>query len=205
MRLLAGRRHWLVPAGVVLLAALTLALAPEERTLGAGILSVYVHAALIWVGIAGLAAAGAAGLGALLGGAGRWARLARAIGWIGLGFFAAGLALSVVAAEVNWGGAFWAEPRMAAGINLVVGALLVQLTAGWFPSARFRGLLHVAVAGVMAALLGLTPLVLHPRDPISGSSATAIQATFAALFALAGVLAGWVFWRLWRRREPEAG
>lgn len=179
-----------------------LAVAPEELTLGAGIRTVYIHVAMIWVGMAALTGAGALGLGALLTARAGLARAARTAGWLGLLFYAAGLALSVLAASVNWGGPFWQEPRMAAGINILVAGLLTQAAGYWFPSQRFRGFLHLVVAVLMFLVMALTPLVLHPRNPIGTSNAMGIQATFAVLFALCAVLAVWL---VWYRREAVRG
>ena len=43
----------------------------------------------------------------------------QAIGWVGLVFFAAGIGMSVIAASVNWGGVFWAEPRFQATFRVL--------------------------------------------------------------------------------------
>ena len=90
---------------------------------------------------------------------------------------------------------------MAAGLNILVAGLLAQLAGPWFPSSRFRGALHVAVAALMFVVMAMTPLVLHPQNAIGTSDA--IQATFAALFALCAILAGWAVWFLRGRRGSQ--
>ncbi len=193
--------NWLkwVVGGIVAIAAVLLILAPEEATLGQGIRSVYVHVALIWVGMAGFVIAGLLGLVLLVTGRERLFPWMRTIGWVGVGFFAAGLAMSAIASRVNWGAVFWAEPRMRSSTTSLAIALIIMATMGWFPWLRVRGAMVTAVPLITYWLTVRTELVLHPDNPIRTSESVGIQATFVGLFVLVGLAAGLLVWRIVKR------
>jgi hypothetical protein len=163
-----------------------------ERTLGAGIRWVYVHVALVWSGALALAlAATAAGLLLATG------RLALA-GWVqavwraGLAVFALGIGFSMVAASVNWGRVFLAEPRMAASLRFLAVAVILQVFATWWPRPRVIAALALATFAWFAWDVGGAQLVMHPRDPVRTATSVGIQATFALGFALAAALTVWL-------------
>lgn len=199
----AGRLHWLVPIITLLLAAMLIWLGPAERTLGDGIRTVYVHVGLIWTGTAVFFVAAILGLIVLATGSNAWLRWMQVSGWVGTGFYAAGVAMSMVASQDNWGAIFLAEPRMAAALNGVAIALIVQIAIWWLPWMRLRGVLPAALIGLLYWLTSRADLVLHPRDPIGTSNATAIQLTFFGLFMLFSLLAGWLAWRLHRYQVQD--
>ena len=186
----------MLPLIVCLAAALVVWVAPDEQTLGSGIKSVYIHVALIWVGMLGFYLAGA------LGAAVAWTtsvwlqRWAHTFGWVGLGFFVAGMGASFLAAGINWGGVFWDEPRNRAMGNVIAATLIIMVLIGWTPSIRMRGLLQIVPAGLLLWAVLSTPLTLHPRSPILSSSSTPIRLTFLSLFVLGCVGAWWISWRL---------
>jgi hypothetical protein len=189
------KKDWLFWGGILIAAAIVVWSAPEEQTLGGGIRSVYVHVALIWAGMTGLAVAGLMGLVVLVGGNERAAQLMDKIGWVGLAFYAAGVGISILASKINWGSVFWQEPRMRVALNMLALILIIEIIGSWLPWPRIRGLLS---AGLIAALAWSTlaaPLVLHPRNPITTSSSSGIQLTFLGLFALCLVAAVWIVWR----------
>lgn len=197
-RISAPKKDWLYWAILLAVGATLMWLAPEEQTLGSGIRSVYVHVALIWVGMVGLALAGILGVGVLIWAGERAVNWMQTIGWVGLAFYAAGLAMSILASKVNWGNVFWQEPRMRVALNMFAMALIVEIVISWLPWVRLRGLLSI---GLIAILLWATlraPLVLHPSNPIQTSSSSAIQLTFAGLFLICGLGAAWLVWKLAR-------
>jgi hypothetical protein len=186
---------WLIPAGLAILAAIILFLAPDEATLGSGINSVYLHVSLIWAGMAVLIAAGLLGLIAAITNRPGWRRWARSAGWIGLAFFAAGFGMSVIAAIDNWGGVFWQEPRNATALNVIAITLIVQVVSILLVATRWLPLIHLIPAGILVYGTVITPLVLHPPNA-AATSPPAIQATFLGLFFLALLFAGWLLARL---------
>jgi hypothetical protein len=168
---------------VATLAALIVWVAPEERTLGAGIKWVCVHVALTWTGMTGLIVAGVLGALVVLGRE-RWLHWVHAIGAVGLGFLSVGAVISGIAALVNWGGIALDEPRLNATLQIIVASFGVVVLVGTGLAARWKGLLLVLLPVFMFASLTLTPLVLHPRSPIWTSASAGIQATFVVLYAL---------------------
>lgn len=190
---------------IVVVTAVLLFLAPEEATLGSGIRSVYVHVALIWVGLAGFVVVGLLGAVLLLTGNAIVYPWLRTIGWIGVGFFAAGLAMSALASQVNWGAVFWQEPRMRSSSTSLAIGVIVMVAMELFPWLRLRGLLVTAVPIIFYWLTAQTELVLHPADPILTSDSAGIQATFAGLFVLVGMAAALLVWRNVKRGEVDGG
>jgi hypothetical protein len=185
--------------------AVLLLIAPEEATLGRGIRSVYVHVALIWVGLAGFVAAGLLGIGLLITGYERFYPWLRTIGWIGVGFFAAGLAMSAVSSKVNWGAVFWQEPRMRSSSTSLAIAVIVMVAMEWFPWLRLRGVMMTAVPLIFFWLTARTELVLHPENPIRTSDSLGIQATFVGLFVLVGLAAALFVWRSMKQGNVKEG
>jgi hypothetical protein len=185
--------------------AVLLLIAPEEATLGAGIRSVYVHVALIWVGLAGFVVAGLLGIGLLITGYKPLYPWLRTIGWMGVAFFAAGLAMSAVSSQVNWGAIFWQEPRMRSSSTSLAIAVIVMVAMEWFPWLRLRGVMMTAVPIIFYWLTARTELVLHPDNPIRTSDSLGIQATFLGLFVLVGLAAALLVWRGVKRERMEAG
>ena len=180
----AGKAFLAGIAACALAAALLVWLAPEERSLGDGIKVVYVHVALVWTGLTGLALTGLLGLAVLVSGDRRLANLAQTTGWVACTFFAAGLTMSIVAAKVNWGGMFWQEPRTAASLRVLALGVLVLGVAGWLGGGRRQGLLYLLPAGLAVWSFPGTRLVLHPQSAIWSSPSVGIRFTFLALFVV---------------------
>ena len=162
---------------ITLLATIILLLSPIEQTLGNGIRIVYLHVALIWVGMAGLLIAGLLGLIISAVPAATWLTWLRVTSWVAFGFFSVGAIISLVAEIVNWGAIFWSEPRTASILQILAVAVIIQITGSWLNHARLYGLLHAALAGFMVWSTGRAELVLHPDNPIGTSSSTCILAT----------------------------
>ncbi len=186
---------WYMIAFLIVSAGLLLWAAPSERTLGAGIKLVYVHVAMTWTGMLGLTLAGVIGLGVALLGRPPLLAWARKVGWTAGGFFAAGLLTSALAAWVNWGGVFWAEPRMQTALNGLVLALVALVASGWLPWRRAGGALLAVPPVFLAWSTSSATLVLHPRSPILSSSSPGIQLAFLGSFALCLAAAAWLVLR----------
>lgn len=190
------KKHGLFWAALLIVGTLIVWLAPEEQTLGQGIRSVYIHVALTWVGMVGLALAGLLGLALILWASGKLAAWMRAVGWVGLAFYAAGLGMSVLASSVNWGNVFWQEPRMRSASSILAAALIVQVLIGWLSWQRLRGLLSLSLMILLGWSTLAAPLVLHPRNAVGSSTSTAIRLTFLVLSLLFGSAAAWITWQL---------
>ncbi len=177
---------------ILLLAAALVWLAPLEQSLGAGIKVVYLHVALIWTGMTGLTLAGVFGLGVLISGKRTGQAWTQVIGWVAVAFFAGGIGMSMLAAQINWGAIYWDEPRTVAMSRVLAVAVIVFVVTGWPLAERFKGLLSAGVAAFLAWSVFATPLVLHPENPIRTSPSLLIQFSFFGLFALTSLTAGWL-------------
>ena len=169
---------------LIILGGLVLWAAPEEQTLGSGIKVVYLHVALIWTGMTGLVLLGILGIGVLLTGNQRLQTWGQAVGWVALGFFLAGILMSMLAAKVNWGGIFWQEPRYIAMFRVMAIAIISQVIGLWPISPRITGGLSAIPALILVWSVNNTALILHPQNPIQSSPSLAIQGTFLGLFGL---------------------
>ena len=182
--IIKGNRVWIGLALLVLFGGLILAFAPEEKELGTGIRSVYVHVALTWTGMSGIIIAGLVGLVAAI-----WNRediqsWATTITWIALSFFGLGLVMSVIAAGINWGAVFWREPRTNMVLQILAYGLIVQGLNYWPLPGRLKGILNVLLAVILLVLVLTTPLVLHPENAARTAESLAIQSTFFSLYLI---------------------
>lgn len=194
------RAGWIAFLLIILLAATILIFAPEERELGSGIRSVYVHVAMIWTGMSGIVLAGLLGLGAAVFNKADLQSWAKSITWVALGMFAGGVIMSIVAAGINWGGVFWQEPRTNTVLQVMAFTLIVQVINSWPVSLRIRGGLNFLLACLLLFLVFTTPLVLHPGDAARTANSLAIRFTFITLYVLCMTAAAWLVLEL-RTRE----
>ncbi len=192
-----------VPVLIVAAIAVIVLVSPQEATLGAGIKSVYVHVSLTWTGMLGLTLSGLLGIVVLLRQSARLERWAQTLGWAALALFSSGFLMSMLAAQVNWGGVFWAEPRTAMATQIIAVTLIAQILSTWVKQVRLQGLLHLLAVAFMTWRVATTELVLHPQSPIMTSDARPIQLTFAVMFLLVAAAAGWLVWRLVPRPEAQ--
>lgn len=194
-------RRWSLPLALVAVGAAVVCLGPTERTLGEGIRWVYVHVALVWAGSLALTLAGIGGVAVLASGRATGAAWVRAAWHAGLVVFALGIAFSMVAARINWGAVFLAEPRMAAALRFLALAAIVAVIGTWVTRPRVTGALAAATLMLLAWDVGGAQLVMHPRDPVRTATSVAIQGTFALSFAIAVALTAWGILRL----RPPSG
>lgn len=193
LKLAKSRKHfWGILGSQALLAVVLLWLAPGEQTLGSGIKSVYVHVALTWTGMSGFLIAGLVGLAVAIFSKPSLQEWAHKIAWVALVFFAAGLAMSIIAASVNWGSVFWQEPRTNSALQILAVGLVVQLANSWSIPYRLKGILNFFLALFLIWLIQTTPLVLHPGNAARSTPSLAIRFTFFGLFALCTLAAAWI-------------
>lgn len=197
-----------IPAILTLFIFFLLLVAPEERSLGAGIRSVYVHVMFSVSGRIGLTLLGFIGAFVLLSGSLRWYRWAQTLGWVALILFSIGLLSSSFSSRVNWGAFFLEEPRFRMSAQIIALGFIVQILNSWLGNQRnllrIKGALHAGLSLFMTWQILTTELVLHPRDPIGTSDATGIQITFILLLGLMLLMAGWVVWAFGPREQGES-
>lgn len=189
---------------LALVAGGLLALSPAEATLGDSVRLVYLHVALTRAGVISLYAAGLLGLALTIREMPRLESWLAPVSRAGLGFFAAGFAVSTAAQRVIWGGISWQEPRMVAALNVLAVGAIVQVLIIWIGAARIRRLLHALMAAVTAGATLTAQNVLHPGDAIGSSESLAIRLYSYALLATCLAAAGWIAWQMRRPVAPPA-
>jgi hypothetical protein len=189
---------WAVLIGLTATAGILIGLMPAERTLGEAVRIVYAHVALTEAGTLGLYAAGIMGLAVLISGRQTLRLWMQITAGVGLGMLAMGFVVSLAAQQTAWGGIAWQEPRVAAALNVLAIALIVQVLTFWLSNERIRGALNAALAGFVI-WSGLNAQgVLHPGAAISTSPSAAIRLSFLALTAVCLLAGAWIVWQAGR-------
>jgi len=170
-------------------------IAPEEKTMGAGIKSVYAHVALIWTGMLGMLIAGALGIALAIFNRQKIYAWMMTIGWVTLGVLILSAIVSMIAQIINWNGIFWDEPRSVAQFQTLAVFIIALIVNQWLPWLRIRGAVMAVTVVVILFVIRMAPLVLHPENPIGTSNSLGIQFTFFILFVLSTLAAGGVVWQ----------
>jgi hypothetical protein len=180
------------------LVALAAGLGPAEKSLGVNVRIVYLHGAWVWTALIAFAAAGLAGLAALVT---RWSRLfawSAALGRVGLFFWVTYLPISMWAMQANWNGLFLAEPRWRLALIFAVSGLLLQAGLAVLGQPKAVAVGNISFLVVLVSMLRSTQDVLHPASPILSSDSSLIQIYFLTLLGLT-LAAGWQQARWWLR------
>lgn len=196
-----------VAAGLGALLALWVALAPAEARLGNVVKLVYLHGALIWVGLITFSVAGVIGLVALVLRRPVWYRGTWAAGRAALVIWVVYVISSMAVTGLTWGQLIaWNEPRVRATGLILVAAVALAVV--------IRLVDHQDFAAGVNLLMGIVPWVMvlqaeairHPVDPIGGSQSSAIQVFYLLIvLTVAGLAATLIAW-LWAGAElREAG
>lgn len=183
-------QDWVVLIILVALMGVTVWFSPNEKTMGTGIKSVYVHVAFTWAGMLGLLLASIMGLFVLVRESNHWYNWMESTFWVSLVYLLMGVLVSFVAAKINWGAIDLKEPRVVANMQFLAVALIAKIIGGWVPWRRIQALLNVILLFVFGWLTVAAPLVLHPEQPVRNAGSVGIQLTFAILTVLM-VLAGY--------------
>lgn len=175
---------------LILLGAVLLWFAPEERTLGHGIKPVYIHVAFTWTGLLGLTLAGLVGVVVFLTASQNLNKWLVVLFKVGFRMFTAGFLLSVLASVINWGGFPFQEPRAIIAMNTLAVGVVVYVFLDWNQSIRLTGVLSLIPILVMELSLQGSRLVLHPDNPVN-SAPPNIKSTFYLMFGLTTLFAVW--------------
>ena len=155
---------------------------PEEKSLGASVRIVYLHAA--WVLAAELAfiAAGLAGLLAFITRRELFHKWSAALGRTGIFFWVTYLPLSLWAMQSNWNGLFLAEPRFRLAAIFAVTGVLLQLGLWIINSNKLTSAANIIFIVILRVIFSTAENVMHPPpSPIFNSGNFAIIGFFLAL------------------------
>ena len=169
----------------IIVIALLAFLGPEEQSLGSSVRIVYLHGAWVMTAELAFAAAGMAGLIALISRRKVFHQWSSALGRTGIVFWVTYLPLSLWAMQANWNGLFLAEPRFRLALIFAVTGVLLQLGL-WLVNmdwvASLSNLLFIVALRVVFAT---AENVMHPPpSPIFNSGNYAIIGFFLALIVL---------------------
>jgi len=187
-----------VAAGFLGLLAVCLIVAPAEAKLGQLIKLVYVHGALVMVGLVTFSVAGGLGLAALALRRRAWYNGTWAAGVAALLVWIVYILSSMAVTGLTWGQVIaWNEPRVRASALILLAAVVLAVVT------RLVG--HRDFSAVVSLVMGIVPWILvrraeairHPLDPIGGSESTSIQLFFVlTVVAVAGLVVSLIAW-LW--------
>ena len=183
---------------------LLLFLIPPEARLGGIIRLVYLHAALVQVGLVAFAAAGLAGAWALVDrrpGPTAWSdslQQSAVILWI---LYALSSAWVTKEAWGQW--IAWDEPRTRASVQILALCLAFFAISRWVHKPWFTAVSNVTLGIITWILVKTAHLLRHPENPIGTSDHDSYRFLFVFLLVVA-FLMGIQFAR-WMRLRVESG
>jgi hypothetical protein len=177
--------------------AAALWLIPPEQTLGNVIKVIFLHGALVRVGLLAFAVAGVLSLGFLLTRRTAWfvwamaAQKGAVILWIVYAL------TSSISTWLSWGEWIaWDEPRVRASVHVLWFSLACLLLVMWMGNRYFAAIVNLIVTGVAWTLIRGASIIRHPFDPIGASGSNTYEVLYwvmvAALLLLAGLLVRWL-------------
>jgi hypothetical protein len=216
MKQIAGkvkRGSLLLAAGLTGLLLVWVVLAPAETRLGNLVKLVYVHGALVWVGLVTFSVAGGLGVVAL---ALRYllSRVERAHVWYH-GTDAAGKAAliiwtayalsAMIVTGLTWGQVIaWNEPRVRVTGLILVAAVVLTIVTRLVAHNDFTTVVNIVMGIVPWIVVRQAEAIRHPVDPIGGSQSAAIQVYYLLIVLTVGGLAATLVAWLWARAELKA-
>ena len=192
----------LVAAGSVGLLAVCVILAPAEAQLGQLIKLVYVHGALVMVGLAAFSVAGGLGLVALVVRRRVWYNGTWAAGLAALIVWIIYILSSMAVTGLTWGQVIaWNEPRVRASALILVAAIVLAVVTRLVSQRDFTAMVNVVMGIVPWILVRRAEALRHPLDPIGSSQSASIQVFFVLIvLAVAGLALTLIAW-LWLGAE----
>ncbi len=183
------QNRWITYAALLLALGALLIWSPAEATLGNVVKIVYLHGALERVSVAAYLVAGALGLALLALRRDPLARWVQAVAETAIGFWIAQGLVSLPAQILAWGAIVWNEPRVLGALWIAGLTGLTYLVARWMNDAAWMALVAVVNAALVTIILRGAVNVVHPPDAIAASDSLEIKIAYAALIAVAGLLA----------------
>ena len=196
----------LLAVGLLALLMVWVALAPDEARLGNLVKLVYVHGALVWVGLVTFSVAGGLGLVALVVRRPMWYHGTWAAGLAALVIWIVYIVSAMAVTGLTWGQMIaWNEPRVrATGLILVAAvvlAIVARLVDGGAAPRDFTAVVNMVMAIVPWVVVRQAEVIRHPVNPIRGSESAAIQGFYVLIvLTVAGLALTLIAW-LWTGME----
>jgi hypothetical protein len=192
----------LVAAGLLGSLAVCLILAPAEAQLGQLIKLVYVHGALVMVGLAAFSVAGGLGLVALVVRRRVWYNGTWAAGLAALIVWIIYILSSMAVTGLAWGQVIaWNEPRVRASALILLAAVVLAVVTRLVGERDFTAAVNLVMGILPWVLVRRAEAIRHPLDPIGSSQSANIQGFFVLIvLAVAGLALALIAW-LWLGAE----
>ncbi|MEZ4637048.1 MAG: hypothetical protein R2873_15155 [Caldilineaceae bacterium] len=198
------RSPWAIAVFVVL-AAVDLWLIPAEQTLGGIIKVIFLHGALVEVGLLIFAAAGLVSLAYVVWRTDKLAQWGAALQKTGVIIWIVYALASMISTKLAWGQWIaWDEPRVRASAMVLGFCIVSMLFSWWVGSHMFTALANVAVTGLSFYLIKGASILRHPFDPIGTSSSDTYRLYFGALIVIVLLLAVQLASWLRKQQTPAA-
>jgi hypothetical protein len=198
LRWFKNRMIPLAAFALLALLAVWLWLAPSEARLGSVIKVVYVHGALVWVGLLTFSLAGVLGLIALLARRAVWYHGTEAAGLAALLVWIAYVVSSMAVTGLTWGQLVaWNEPRVRVTGLILLASAAIQVVSRLVNQSDLTAAANLAMGMVPWVVVHRAEAIRHPVDAIGSSGSTAIQGYYLLIVltvaALACTLVAWLW------------
>jgi hypothetical protein len=192
----------LLAVGLLVLLLVWLVLAPAEARLGNVVKLVYVHGALVWVGLITFSVAGALGLAALVARRQVWHHGTQAAGTAALVVWGLYVISAMLVTGLTWGQVIaWNEPRVRATALILLAAVVLAIVSKLVDHDDFAAAVNLLMGIVPWIVVRQADAIRHPVDPIGGSDSAAIQMFYwLIVLSVAGLAATLIAW-LWAGLE----
>jgi hypothetical protein len=181
----------IIIAALVILAVAIAWLAPAEQTLGDKVKLVYVHVGIIWTGLFMYVVSAVLSLYFLVTDRKKVFKWSFASEATALRFWGLHAVMGAVSSKLIWGEIAWAEPRMKITLIILVSSIIAYSISGLIKNTDVTSILNVGMPLLILLLILRAGRIMHPINPVSGSTYLSIQisvGTITLLFVLVAFL-----------------
>ncbi|VAX20726.1 hypothetical protein MNBD_IGNAVI01-1092 [hydrothermal vent metagenome] len=188
------KKNWFVASVFVILFLVNIIIIPQEKTLGEGIILIYIHVALIFSGTVGFLISALLGVGVFFSANKHLQSWLFYLSLFSLILYFLGIGLSMIASAIFWGAINWTEPYMVVSLQIISITIIVLVAAGLIPNIRLKGFLNIIPFVSILLLMQDNKLILHPDSPIRNSGSLAIKFSFYSLLFIILTFTIWLVW-----------
>jgi len=185
------KKNWFAAIIFIILFCINIIIIPEEKTLGEGIILVYIHVALIFSGTLGFLVSAFLGVWVLFSANKHLQSWLFYLSLFSLILYFLGIGLSMIASTIFWGAVNWTEPYMLASLQIISITIIILVAAGLIPNTRLKGFLNIIPFVSILLLMHGNKLILHPDTPIRNSESSAMK---FSLYSLLFIILTFTIW-----------
>lgn len=192
------KKNWFATIIFIILFCINIIIIPEEKTLGEGIILVYIHVALIFSGTLGFLVSAFLGVWVLFSANKHLQSWLFYLSLFSLILYFLGIGLSMIASTIFWGAVNWTEPYMLASLQIISITITILVVACLIPNIRIKGFLNIIPFVSILLLMHGNKLILHPDTPIRNSESLAMK---FSLYSLLFIIVTFTIWLVWIIRK----